>query len=53
MGSSAMDQYVPDFLVTPGAVLEEYLEHLAMSQLELADRTGLAKKTINEVVRGK
>jgi len=53
MGSDTMAQYIPNFLVTPGAVLEEYLEHLGMSQSELADRTGLAKKTINEVVRGR
>lgn len=46
-------QYAPDYLVTPGEVLEDYLEHLSMSQAELANRTGLAKKTINEIIKGK
>jgi HTH-type transcriptional regulator / antitoxin HigA len=47
------NQYAPDYLVTPGEVLEEYLEACGMSQAELADRTGLAKKTINEIIKGK
>ena len=47
------NQYVPDYLVTPGEVLEEYLETYGMTQAELADRTGLAKKTINEIIKGK
>jgi addiction module HigA family antidote len=47
------NQYAPDYLVTPGEVLEEYLEACGMSQAELAARTGLAKKTINEIIKGK
>jgi addiction module HigA family antidote len=47
------NQYVPDYLVTPGEVLEEYLDAYGMTQAELADRTGLAKKTINEIIKGK
>ncbi len=53
MDSAAENRYQPDYLVTPGEVLEEYLDSLDMSQAELADRTGLAKKTINEIVKGK
>ncbi len=53
MTNSRHNQYVPDYLVTPGEVIEEYLEAFGMSQAELAARTGLAKKTINEIVRGK
>ena len=53
MGNSNTLQYAPDYLVTPGEVLEDYLEHLGMSQVELASRTGLTKKTINEIIKGK
>lgn len=33
--------------------MEEYLEAYSMTQTELADRTGLTKKTINEIIKGK
>ena len=47
------NQYLPDYIVRPGEVLEEYLENLSMTQAELATRTGLTKKTINEIIKGK
>ena len=53
MSSTRTNQYCPDYLTTPGEVLLEYLEDLDMTQAELADRTGLAKKTVNEIVKGK
>jgi addiction module HigA family antidote len=45
--------YVPDYLVTPGEVLEDYLGYTGITQTSLADRTGLSKKTINEIVKAK
>lgn len=51
--SSMSNSYLPDYLVAPGEVLVDYLESLGMSQVDLALRTGLAKKTINEIVKGK
>ena len=53
MADAMLNEYVPDYLVTPGEVLEEYLEAYGMTQAELAARTGLAKKTINEIIKGK
>jgi HTH-type transcriptional regulator / antitoxin HigA len=53
MSSTQTNRFVPDYLVTPGEVLEEYLEDLGMTQAELADRTGLTKKTINEIIKAK
>ena len=47
------NQFVPDYAVHPGEILEEYLNTLGISQTELADRTGLAGKTINEIIKGK
>jgi HTH-type transcriptional regulator / antitoxin HigA len=53
MADMTSNQYVPDYLVPPGEILEEYLEAYSMTQTELADRTGLTKKTINEIIKGK
>ena len=47
------NRYIPDTLVTPGDVVEDYLESYAMTQFELANRTGLSKKAINEIIKGK
>ena len=47
------NRYLPDYLVTPGEVLEEYLEFSGLTQASLADRTGLSNKTINEIVKAK
>lgn len=43
----------PDYAVAPGSTLDELIEERGMSQTELADRTGLARKTINEIIKGK
>jgi addiction module HigA family antidote len=53
MADSNRNQYIPDYLVTPGEVLEEYLDACGMSQAELAARSGMAKKTIHEIIKGK
>ena len=48
-----LNEYMPDYLVTPGEMLKEYIESFGMTQAELAVRTGLANKTINEIIKGK
>ena len=53
MADTMLNQYIPDYLVPPGEVLEEYLEAYSMTQAELSARTGLTKKTINEIIKGK
>ena len=53
MADSMPNKYIPDYLVTPGEVLEDYLEGNGMTQAELAARTGLTKKTVNEIIKGK
>lgn len=53
MSSTQTNRFIPDYLVTPGEVLAEHLESLGMTQAELADRAGLAKKTINEIIKAK
>ncbi len=44
--------YFPDFKVTPGAVLQETIDSLGMSQAGLATRTGLSRKTVNQIIQG-
>lgn len=53
MTDTVLDPYAPDYIVFPGEVLEEYLEAYSMTQTELAARTGLTKKTINGIIKGK
>jgi len=48
-----VNEYTPDYLVTPGEVLEDFLENAGLTQASLADRTGLSKKTINEIIKAK
>ncbi|MFH1847365.1 MAG: HigA family addiction module antitoxin [Candidatus Omnitrophota bacterium] len=45
--------YKPNIAIHPGETLEETLEALGMTQSELSDRTGLSRKTINEIVQKK
>jgi addiction module HigA family antidote len=53
MQIASKNRYVPDYLVTPGEVLVEYLGYAGITQASLADRTGLSRKTINEIVKAK
>jgi HTH-type transcriptional regulator/antitoxin HigA len=47
------NRYVPRRVSPPGGTLLDLLEERGMAQNELADRTGLTPKTINEIVRAK
>jgi addiction module HigA family antidote len=53
MNNSQNHKLAPDYLVTPGEVLAEYLDELRMTQAELADRTGLTQKIISEIIKTK
>lgn len=44
------NQFNPDYLVTPGEVLEDYLDTLEMTQKELSTRLGLTTKTVNKII---
>ena len=46
-------QFEPDFVSPPGESLEDILEEQGMTQAELSERTGLARKTVNEIIKGK
>jgi HTH-type transcriptional regulator/antitoxin HigA len=41
----------PDYAVTPGEVLQETMEALGMTRADLAKRTGLSRKTVNQIIQ--
>lgn len=45
-------EYAPDYAVASGATLKEVLEDKGISQAELAVRTGMAEKTISQIING-
>jgi len=45
-------RYEPDYAVPPGETLQETLDALGMTQVQLAGRTGLTPKTINLIIKG-
>ncbi len=47
------NDFKPNIAIHPGLTLKEILESISMSQAELAERTGLSPKTINEIIQGK
>jgi len=46
------NKYTPDYAVAPGATLKEILEEKGISHAEFAVRTGMAKKTISQIING-
>jgi HTH-type transcriptional regulator/antitoxin HigA len=44
--------YSPQDRTPPGDTLAETLESLGMTQIELSDRVGLSRKTINQIIQG-
>lgn len=47
------NNYNPNTAVHPGKTLQDILDAINMSQSDLAERTGLTPKTINEIIQGK
>jgi HTH-type transcriptional regulator / antitoxin HigA len=45
--------YEPDYAVPPGTTLQETIDSLGVTQRDLALRTGMAPKTINQIIKGK
>lgn len=45
--------YISPIAIHPGITLKEMLEEFDMTQVELCNRTGMAEKTISEIVNGK
>jgi addiction module HigA family antidote len=45
-------QYEPDYAVPPGRTLQETIDVQGMDQRELAERTGLSVKHVNQIIKG-
>jgi len=53
MVEEIQNEYLPDYAVPPGEVLEYELELRQMTKSELARRTGLTEKHVNAIVKNK
>ncbi len=53
MAGKVYSGFTPDYATPPGATLADVLQDKGMTQQELSLRTGMAAKTINEIVKGK
>jgi addiction module HigA family antidote len=55
MAATATKRYPhePDYIVAPGEVLQETIDSLGMTQVDLAKRTGLSSKTVNQIMQGR
>jgi len=47
-----MDKF-KEYVIAPGETILELLEVNCMTQIDLANKTGISKKTINEIINGK
>ena len=52
MNARESTKFEPDYVVAPGETLLEVLEEKGMTQVELARRTGLTAKHVNQIVKG-
>jgi len=46
------NQFIPDYAVAPGRILEETLESIGLSKSEFADRAGVSAKTVSQIIAG-
>jgi HTH-type transcriptional regulator/antitoxin HigA len=52
MTAARLEPFVPDYATPPGESLRQTLDTLGMSQADLARRTGLSPKHINQIIQG-
>lgn len=53
MAGATKNNYVPDYAVHPGAILEETLEARGMKKATFAKQCGLSDKTVSQIINGK
>ena len=52
MTSSGVTWFQPDYVVAPGETLRARLDEIGLSQSDLAVRSGLSAKHVNQIVKG-
>ena len=50
MANNIKNEYFPESVSCPGGTILDLLEEKGISQIELAERMGRPKKTINEIL---
>lgn len=53
MTNTIENKYTPDFVSPPGETLADILKERKITRTEFAQRMGLPKKTINQLIKGK
>ena len=53
MANTIENRYTPDWVSPPGETLADILEERKITKTEFANRMGLSRKTINELVKGR
>ena len=53
MTNTTKNSYSPDWVSPPGETLADILKERKITKSELAQRMGLPKKTINQLIKGK
>lgn len=48
-----MSNVFNEYVIAPGETILELLETNCMSQIDLSNKTGISRKTINEIIKGK
>jgi len=51
MSGKAENEYEPDVVTPPGETLQETLDALGMSKVELAGRIGMTQKTVGDIIK--
>ena len=53
MTNTTENRYAPDWVSPPGKTLAEILKERKITRTEFANRIGLSKKTVNQIIKGK
>ena len=53
MTNTIKNKYIPDFVSPPGETLAGILKERKITRTEFANRMGLPKKTVNQLIKGK
>lgn len=53
MTNTTENRYAPDWVSPPGETLADILKERGITRNEFANRMGLPKKTINQLIKGK
>lgn len=53
MANTIENKFTPDWVSPPGETIADILEERKITRTEFANRMGLSKKTVNQLIKGK